>query len=133
MSLQSHWNQLKNGRPGKRFENFYQTRQKDRCDGDTWRRVLYVTLGIALTLVGIIMLGMPGPGLLVVAFGLALVASEFLFMARLLDRAEVLIRGSVQALKQWWHNCLPYQRSLGVMAVVILLIGMVGCAYKLWV
>jgi hypothetical protein len=42
-------------------------------------------------------MAVPGPGIPILAFGLALVAQESSVMARLLDRAEVKLR-------RWWKR-----------------------------
>lgn len=133
MSFKSHWLQLKTSTPGHRFEDFYKARQKDRKQGDEWRSVLYVCIGIGVSLGGILLLGMPGPGLLVLAFGLALIASEFLFMAKLLDRAEIVLRRIIHQSLQWWQSLRPYQRGIGIAMAAVLLMGAAGCAYKILV
>lgn len=133
MSLKSHWQHLKKSPPGQRFKDFYEARQKERTDGQEWKRILYVGLGVVISLGGIILLGMPGPGLLVVAFGLALIASEFLVIARLLDRAELWLRKMAHRTIQGWRKMRPYQRGLSILALSVILIGAVGCAYKILV
>jgi uncharacterized protein (TIGR02611 family) len=58
----------------------------------TWLRRPVVTLvGVVLIAVGIVLLVLPGPGLLVMAVGLAVLATEYPAAQRLLDR----IKGSV--------------------------------------
>jgi Putative transmembrane protein (PGPGW) len=56
------------------------------------RRPVTIALGVTLTLAGIILLVLPGPGLLVLALGLAVLALEFRLARRLLaavrDRLE---------------------------------------------
>jgi uncharacterized protein (TIGR02611 family) len=49
------------------------------------RRPLTIALGVILTLGGIIMLVLPGPGLLAIALGLAVLALEFRPARRLLE------------------------------------------------
>jgi drug/metabolite transporter (DMT)-like permease len=48
--------------------------------------------GIVLALVGIFFMAVPGPGIPILAIGLALVAQESATMARLLDRTEIRLR-----------------------------------------
>jgi hypothetical protein len=55
---------------------------------------------VAVLLAGAIMLVAPGPGVLVFALGAALVAEESLWMAKLLDRAELRIRSLISALRK---------------------------------
>lgn len=49
------------------------------------RRPVTIALGVTLTLAGIILLVLPGPGLLVLALGVAVLALEFGPARRLLD------------------------------------------------
>ena len=49
------------------------------------RRPLTAAVGLALLLPGILMLVLPGPGLLLVALGLAVLALEFSWVRRLLS------------------------------------------------
>ena len=50
------------------------------------RRVVVFVAGLAVLLLGIVMLVAPGPGILTVALGLGILAMEFLWARRLLKR-----------------------------------------------
>jgi uncharacterized protein (TIGR02611 family) len=52
-----------------------------------WRLVV-IAAGSAVTLAGVAMLVLPGPGLLAIAAGLAILATEFAWARGLLDRAR---------------------------------------------
>lgn len=52
------------------------------------RRVFRVVAGFTLLAVGIVMLVTPGPGWLVIFFGLSLLAAEFIWARRLMDRIK---------------------------------------------
>jgi uncharacterized protein (TIGR02611 family) len=55
----------------------------------TWLRRPVVTLvGVALIAVGVVLLVLPGPGLLLMALGLAVLATEYPAAQRLLDRLK---------------------------------------------
>ena len=55
----------------------------------TWLRKPVVTLvGVALIAAGAVLLVLPGPGLLVMALGLAVLATEYPAAQRLLDRLK---------------------------------------------
>lgn len=129
MSWSSYWNGFKNSQPGHRFQDFYEKRQQDRQDGNIWRRVLFVGLGLCLSIGGIILLGMPGPGLLVIALGLALVAGESRRMARALDWLEPLLRRIAHGLKIRWQALRPIQRGLSIAAAVVLIFAAAGGLY----
>lgn len=53
-----------------------------------WRKTWVSVLGGVLVLAGAIMLVIPGPGLLVIAAGLALLATEFEWARRLMEKAK---------------------------------------------
>ncbi|HET9351832.1 MAG TPA: PGPGW domain-containing protein, partial [Burkholderiales bacterium] len=57
-----------------------------------WKRCALVCAGIALALVGVFFMAVPGPGIPILVIGLALVAQESAAMARLLDRTELRLR-----------------------------------------
>jgi uncharacterized protein (TIGR02611 family) len=52
------------------------------------RRVFLVIAGFTLLLAGVIMLVTPGPGLLVIFLGLGLLAAEFVWARRLMERIK---------------------------------------------
>jgi uncharacterized protein (TIGR02611 family) len=52
------------------------------------RRLFRITGGFTLLLVGIVMLVTPGPGWLVILLGLGLLAAEFVWARRLMDRIK---------------------------------------------
>ena len=51
-------------------------------------RLSVAALGFAVLVVGVVMLVTPGPGLLVIIAGLAILAHEFAWAARALDKAK---------------------------------------------
>jgi uncharacterized protein (TIGR02611 family) len=52
------------------------------------RRVFRIVVGFTLLLVGVVMIVTPGPGWLVILCGLSLLAAEFLWARRLMDRMK---------------------------------------------
>ena len=89
------WDRFVHALPGRRFRERYRRKQQEQ--GSAWKRCAFVIAGIALSLVGILFMAIPGPGIPILALGLALVAQESAVMARLLDRAEVRLR-------RWWKR-----------------------------
>ena len=84
------WDRFVHALPGRRFQERYRRKQQEQ--GSAWKRCALVVAGIALSLIGIFFLAFPGPGIPILALGLALVAQESAVLARLLDRAEVRLR-----------------------------------------
>ena len=82
--------------PGRRFQERY--RRMHSKTTSAWKRCAFVAAGIVLTLVGVFFLAVPGPGIPILAVGLALIAQESSTLARGLDRTEVRLRRS---WKRW--------------------------------
>jgi hypothetical protein len=87
MGLSHAWHSFRDGRPGRRF-----VEEHDRVERKPVARVAAAALGIVLIAAGIVMLFIPGPGILAILFGLALVATTWRRLARWLDLAEVRLR-----------------------------------------
>lgn len=97
-SFRKAWRRFRTGEPGSRFRQQFEANQEARTS--KWVRPAVVALGILVILLGLVALPAPGPGTLVIAAGAALIAREFLWMARLLDSAEVTIRRWLARLRQ---------------------------------
>lgn len=80
--------QLRADRPGRRFERGH---ERQRADKRALRWFL-IGLGIFLIFAGALTFWIPGPNFLIVFVGLALVAAQWRFVARQLDRGEVVAR-----------------------------------------
>ncbi len=52
------------------------------------RRVFRIVAGFTLLAVGVVMIVTPGPGWLVILLGLSLLAAEFIWARRLMDRMK---------------------------------------------
>jgi hypothetical protein len=102
------WKAFRNAPPGKRFLARHQTREDS---GSPAGRVAAVALGLVLILVGAVLLVIPGPGLIVIAFGAALVAQEFLWMAKALDRLELGLRRWYRAGRRFWKSASTAARA----------------------
>jgi Putative transmembrane protein (PGPGW) len=89
------WDRFVHSLPGRRFQERY--RRKSASDRGRLARFAVILGGIGLALVGIFFLAVPGPGIPILAIGLALIAQESAGTARLLDRAEVRLR-------RWWKR-----------------------------
>jgi len=63
-------------------------------------RVTHSTVAILVVLGGILMLVLPGPGLLVIVLGLAMLALEFAWAERMLERALVYVERGIDRLQK---------------------------------
>jgi len=87
-ALADEWHQFRADAPGERFGHHY-----DRaCHSSKGARIARLVIGIALIAIGIALLVLPGPGLLVTLFGVALLSAQSKWLAHGLDRAEVWVR-----------------------------------------
>ena len=85
--LKTRWRELRHGEAGRRCRARYERRHAKRrhAGGSKWA---VLVAGALIALAGIVLLPLPGPGLLVIAFGALLVAEESLSVAKLLDALE---------------------------------------------
>ena len=90
------WRELKSGHPGTRFQEQYE-RQHRKQESRTGR-ALRIAAGIILVPVGLFFLPAPGPGTVVLALGAIMIAREFKFAAKALDRLELRTRRVVKWL-----------------------------------
>lgn len=91
--LQAGWRRFAEEVPGERFQRRYRRSRNPDVPRGWKRRVFALTVGTLLMAAGVIMLVTPGPGILALIVGAGFLAEESLWLARLLDGAEVRIRG----------------------------------------
>lgn len=116
--LRKTWHHFRDAEPGTRFL-LHHRRHKSRKRGKAVA-IGYMLLGVALVGVGIFGLVVPGPGLLGIALGVAVLAQESAKASKLLDRIEVWIRKQVGAFKRWWGRAALLPR---------ILVTAVGCVF----
>ena len=58
------------------------------------KRLMILILGVAVLAAGVAMLALPGPGVLVIILGLVILATEFAWAERLLDRTTATAAGA---------------------------------------
>jgi len=70
-----------------------------------WRALILIA-GSAVILAGVVLSlpGIPGPGVVVILAGLALLATEFAFARRLLQRLRERAKDGVSGIREWWHR-----------------------------
>jgi hypothetical protein len=121
-----HWRSFSRGRPGKRFQERYRRRQ-ERGHGQLGvHRIFNLTLGILIVAVSAVGGLLPGPGWGTAIIGFALIAGEFLPAARLLDRAELTLRGFLQFVRDIWGH--SWAGKVLIIAVAMLIIATIGYA-----
>lgn len=112
--LRDGLHRLREGKPGRRFQDHYQERQQTRRG---WlRRWLFLGGGTLVILAGLFFLPAPGPGFVIIFLGGGLVAQESLVAARALDWTELRLRKVASALHRIWRSC---STPLKVLIVVV--------------
>ena len=128
--MKRSWQAFRLSPPGMRFTERYHRRQRDTNGGWSPSRIAYIAAGLALVAGGLLLVPFPGPGWLVVFFGLALVGSEFKPVAEALDVTEIRLRVWGRAAMELWQEAPARERA---MIVVVVAIVVLAIAYGLFV
>ena len=109
-------------KPGRRFRERYERRHREQRSRLSPSSILYIVVGVLLVIASVFLGPAPGFGFGTGFIGLALLASEFKFLARLLDKSEVKLRSLGRELRDIWRT-LPFglQAVLVLVAVILLL------------
>ena len=127
-----NWRQLKESDPGQRFQDRYTRRQETSHGQWDKRSVINIVLGIAIALVGLLLIPAPGPGFIVAFLGLGLLGSEFAPIARALDWAEVKARAVADWAKEVWERAPLVVKALLVLVAAACAAALAYGAYRLF-
>lgn len=127
--VRREWRAFRDAPPGERFARQWQRRRKPEL---AKLRAIAVAVGILLLAGGVVFLFIPGPGLLVIAFGLALLAGESRVLAGWLDRAEPALRRRHAAFRRWWGQARWPARAGIIGAGILLAASAVSLAAWWW-
>ena len=94
------WHEFRDAPPGTRFQRHHERVQHESLAA----RAAHVVIGLLLVAAGIVMLFIPGPGILAILFGLALIGGVSGGIAERMDRAETRTRA-------WWSRHRAGSRS----------------------
>lgn len=115
--LQNQWNQLKRSPPGTRFRNRY---NRNHCPGHNhqrpWRRVAVIAMSAVLTVIGIVLVFIPGPAIVFFFLAGALLAEQSCAIARAMDWLELRLRSLARRLIAWWRGLSFAGKSLALLA-----------------
>ena len=111
--MQRHWREVKESKPGERFEDRYRRRQREERGHIIWR-VFLIALGAVIAVGSLILAPLPGPGWATVFAGLMILAGEFRPAARFLDWLEVWLRRLWRLVERVWRASV-----LGKIAVIV--------------
>ena len=127
--MKTYWSHLKKGESGSRFIDCYQYKQDLRRKYGSYGKVLDLAMGGAIVFVGIVLIPAPGPGFIIVALGLALIAGESKVMAKFLDLTERNLRRLVMGWKRAWRQASLVVKSALALAASSLAVGIGYGAY----
>ena len=89
---------------GRRFQEFNRRHRDSGFAIKWWVRLLFLSAGAALTLVGTFFVFVPGPAIIFLLPCAALLACESILVARLLDRIDVKCNPMVKRLEAKWRS-----------------------------
>jgi hypothetical protein len=110
------WKSFKHDEPGARFRN-HRERMKEKPRGHS---IVAIMIGVLLILIGVVLLFMPGPGTLLIAFGVALLASHSKRASALMDRSEPKLRRIAQRGKHKW-DAMSAPAKVGLISALVIL------------
>jgi hypothetical protein len=110
-SFAKQWRSLSSGTPGHRFRDRYHRNQKAK-DRPWFGRILRFVLAAVIFTGAIILTVIPGPAVPLFFVAGALIASDWLWMAKVMDRAEVFFRKIFKPIGKFWLNLPVYGRVL---------------------
>jgi hypothetical protein len=110
-----HWRLFRRAQPGTRFQRLHEARADSPAS-----RVAATILGILLLVGGIVLLFIPGPGLLLIAFGAGLLAQQSRWLAQRLDRLEPLLRRlAARGRASWRRASTPVRVAIASGGLVV--------------
>jgi uncharacterized protein (TIGR02611 family) len=101
--------------PRNRFLRGLEERRERHLERHRLVRIAVSLFGFLLVLAGIAMLVLPGPGLLTIVLGLGILALEFAWAERLLERAVDKMEQAGDTVKE----ASPAQQAVGLAALLI--------------
>lgn len=110
--VKQHWTRLMRGSPGRRFVERYKRAHRPRGRAGLAWRILRFGGGLVLLVFGLVEIVLPGPAVLFLFLGGALLATESYAVARLMDGSELLARGVWRRWRVFWRGRTRRTRTL---------------------
>ena len=98
--IKALWTRLGQLEPGRRFETFH---REQRSKPAAVKAAFFVA-GFVCLAVGVVFALIPGPAILFFALGGAFLATQSLWVARGLDRGEVMVRSTLASVRDLWRR-----------------------------
>ena len=123
--LKKPWRTFRNAKAGQRFEKLHDARSESPPP------IVFYAIGAVLLAGGVVAALHPGPGLLLIAFGGALIARQSAWLARRLDRLELRLRRLGRKARTGWRRSPVAVRGALVTAAAIVAAGAGYAGYLL--
>ncbi|MBL8114887.1 MAG: hypothetical protein JNK60_18540 [Acidobacteria bacterium] len=115
--IRRDWKEFKDDTPGKRFVNRFE--KTERTPGARGWRIGIMTVGLLVMAAGIVLMPLPGPGILIVALGAGMLSQGSKRMARGLDWLEVKARKLAVKTKRAWNAApMPIKGAVALVAAI---------------
>jgi hypothetical protein len=114
--VRQEWHCFRDAEPGTRFLSHHRRAHRSQNKA---KALLRIGFGALLFAAGIVMLFIPGPGLLGMLFGVALIAGESKRLASVLDRGEMRARRAWKRTSQAMKISLLASGSVIAVAVTL--------------
>ncbi|MGN6521163.1 MAG: PGPGW domain-containing protein [Dokdonella sp.] len=88
-TLKARWRAFVAVPRGERFQAHH--RRSHKAGTSRTMRIVAIAAALVLIVLGIVMLVLPGPGLIVMLAGAVLLAEESVFVARMMDRIDLAV------------------------------------------
>lgn len=110
LRFRRQWNSLKRAEPGRRFQERYHAHRRDAGGRNLLRRLVYLLMAAVFTAIGVVLAFIPGPAILFFFLAGAMLASDWLWMARFLDWLELKLRAGWKRARAKWRRLPPAGR-----------------------
>jgi hypothetical protein len=100
--LKGEWQKFLQSPPGRRFIDRYLRRRQKKSSA--YGRFISIALGIVMLTAGLIMLVVPGPGIVSTLLGLGVLAEQSQLMARAMDWLDLRSRRVAKWLRGFWQQ-----------------------------
>lgn len=127
--VKQQWQSLKRGKSGHRFRSRYEAARKARKNVGfrvKLQRLVRLVIALAATVIGVVLVFIPGPAILFFLLAGSLLAAEFLTIARFFDWTEVKLRTGFAWGQRRWHRL---HRAGKILLTGLAAFGTIGCAY----
>lgn len=129
-SFKDAWEKIQHDPPGERFCRQYHRRQKARQH--ILNRILFIGVGLVCMVFGILMLFTPGPGIFLLFLGWGLIAQESLWLAKQLDKLELILRRWADWGEKQWKKSPTLLKIVIIAGTMLISAGALYVAYRLF-